>query len=512
VARAHGYNTASIGKVGPVAIQDVTQINPVGHAFPTPVTIFIDDATGTTSGVPLPASAITALTNAGLPLVTPLRVQPSGNNTTPGTLLPNATQQQYFADATTKAVLPAFKSSGNPFVLVYWSRDPDGTQHNQGDSLNALVPGINGPTSKAGVHNADNNLKQILDYLNSNPDLAASTDIFVTADHGFATISKHDVSPDGTSTSSYSAGFIYKDTTGRQEVNPGFLPVGFVAIDLAHALNLPIFDPDSIIPGGSGNVYEPVDPTIPQQTATVRQHPANGDALIGGSGNILDNTDAKVIIAANGGSDLIYVPDHDVNTAKKIIAFLAKQDYVGGMFLDDSFGRLPGTLPLSSINLVGATGLPTPTIALAFKTFATDPNIALQTAVQIADSALQQGQGMHGSLGRDNTFNNMAAIGPDFKSHFVDFSPVGNADIVPTVAQILGFELSSNGDLRGRVIVEALKGGPFAVFFERQALISQKAGSGQSTALEFQRVGSRLYFDEACFVKPNPFHIFNPCH
>ena len=106
----------------------------------------------------------------------------------------------------------------------------------------------------------------------------------------------------------------------------------------------------------------------------------------------------------------------------------------------------------------------------------------------------------------------MAAIGPDFKSHFVDFSPVGNADIVPTLAQILGFELSSNGDLKGRVILEALKGGPFAVFFERQAFISPRAASGQSTALEFQRVGSRLYFDEACFVKPNPFHFFNPCH
>jgi hypothetical protein len=512
VARAHGYNTASIGKVGPVAIQDVTQINPVGQAFPTPVTVFIDDATGGTSGIPLPASVVTALTNAGLPLVTPARVQPSGNNATPGTLAPNATQQQYFADATTKAVLPAFKANGSPFVLVYWSRDPDGTQHNQGDSLNTLVPGINGPTSKAGVHNADNNLKQILDYLNSNPDLAANTDIIVTADHGFATISKHDVAPDGTSTSSYAASFIYKDTTGRQEVNTGFLPVGFVAIDLAHALNLPIFDPDSIIAGGSGNVYEPVDPTIPQQTATVRQHPANGDALIGASGNILDNTDAKVIIAANGGSDLIYVPDHDINRTKQIVAFLAKQDYVGGMFLDDSFGRLPGTLPLSSINLVGNTGLPTPTIALAFKTFAIDPNNPLQTAVQIADSGLQQGQGMHGSLGRDNTFNNMAAIGPDFKSNFVDFSPVGNADIVPTLAEILGFQLSSNGDLKGRVIVEALKGGPFAVFFERQALISRKAASGQSTALEFQRVGSRLYFDEACFVRPNPFHIFNPCH
>ena len=32
---------------------------------------------------------------------------------------------------------------------MFWSRDPDGTLHNQGDSLNQLTPGINGPTSLA---------------------------------------------------------------------------------------------------------------------------------------------------------------------------------------------------------------------------------------------------------------------------------------------------------------------------------------------------------------------------
>ena len=58
-------------------------------------------------------------------------------------------------------------------------------------------------------------------------------------------------------------------------------------------------------------MYEPVDPTIAQQTATIRQHSTSGNALIGASGQILDNTDAKVIVAANGGSDLIYVPDHN---------------------------------------------------------------------------------------------------------------------------------------------------------------------------------------------------------
>ncbi len=61
----------------------------------------------------------------------------------------------------TKAVLPTFKDRNKPFVMVFWSRDPDGTQHNQGDSLMRLIPGINGPTSLAAIRNADNNLAQI---------------------------------------------------------------------------------------------------------------------------------------------------------------------------------------------------------------------------------------------------------------------------------------------------------------------------------------------------------------
>ena len=67
-------------------------------------------------------------------------------------------QQAYFADVATKVVLPMFKARGKPFVLVFWSRDPDGSQHNNGDSLNTVTPGINGPTSMAGIKNADDNL------------------------------------------------------------------------------------------------------------------------------------------------------------------------------------------------------------------------------------------------------------------------------------------------------------------------------------------------------------------
>src|SRR6202040_316473 len=106
----------------------------------------------------------------------------------------------------------------------------------------------NGPTSKAAVRNADNNLKQIRSYLESVPELADDTDIFLTSDHGFSTISKHEIDSTGTAFSgSYAASITYKDATGRQEVNSGFLPPGFLAIDLAHHLNLPLFDPDSTI-------------------------------------------------------------------------------------------------------------------------------------------------------------------------------------------------------------------------------------------------------------------------
>lgn len=498
-ARAHGFNTAAVGKMGPAAIQDVSQLNPVNREFAVPQTVIIDDGTGTADGVPLSAEISAALVAAGLPMAAPPRNQPTGTNVMPGTKEANIRQQAYFADATSKAILPAFVKSGKPFALLYWSRDPDGTQHFQGDSLNQLSPGINGPTSKAALRNADNNLKQILDYINSDPQLAANTDIFLTADHGFATISKHDIDAAGHFTSSYAAGFIYKDVQGRQEVNSGFLPVGFVAIDLAHELGLPLFDPDSQVDGpDGGKIFAKIDPAANTQPTKVRQHPVSGNGLIGGTGRIAAQTDASVVIAANGGSDLIYLPQHDPTLAKRIVAFLAKQDYVDGLFVDDAYGNIPGALPSSAIRLKGASLTPTPTIAVTFKTFSSDPAQPLMTGVQITDYPLQHGQGMHGSFGRANTFNFMAAIGPDFKKSFVDPAPISNADIAPTFAQILGLKIPAKGSLLGRALQEAVAGGPASIPYHRRVAISRSAGNGKRTILMYQQAGKQVYFDQAC--------------
>ena len=310
----------------------------------------------------------------------------------------------------------------------------------------------------------------------------------MTADHGFATISKHDIDAVGHGTTSYATKWIYKDAQGRQEVNTGFLPVGFVSIDLAHELGLPLFDPDSQIDGPEGKkIFEPVDPAAAQQLPNVRQHPVGGNGLIGGTGRIANQTDAKVVVAANGGSDLIYLPAHDPDLVKRIAAFLARQDYVDGIFVNDEYKNVPGALPSSSIRLIGSSVTPSPTIAVTFKTFSADPKQPMMSDVQITDYDLQHGQGMHGSFGRANTFQFMAAIGPDFKKQFIDRAPASNADIAPTLAQILGFDVASKGELKGRVLQEALAGGPPSVSFEHRTAISERAANGKTTILMYQK-------------------------
>jgi hypothetical protein len=242
-----------------------------------------------------------------------------------------------------------------------------------------------------------------------------------------------------------------------------------------------------------------VDPSAVQQLPNVRQHPVGGNGLIGGTGRIAKETDAKVVVAANGGSDLIYLPAHDPDLVKRIVAFLARQDYVGGIFVDDEYKNVPGALPSSTIRLIGSSLTPTPTLAVTFKTFSTDPKEPIMSEVEIADYVLQQGQGMHGSFGRGNTFNFMAAIGPDFKKQFVDQAPISNADIAPTFAQILGFDIASKGKRKGRVLREALAGAPRSVSYVRRTAISGGAANGKKTILMYQQTAKQLYFDQACF-------------
>ncbi|HEY4394574.1 MAG TPA: alkaline phosphatase family protein [Polyangia bacterium] len=486
LARSKGFSTAAIGKLGPVFVQDASQGD---RSVSTPATIFIDDRTGSGKGLALDPEVAAALKETLGRAAPPSRssAKPSaddngyaGDSKTPGTHVANIVQQRYLADAVTKVILPALEKRGKPFVLVFWSRDPDATQHDQGDSLGSLMPGINGPTSKAAVRDADDTLGRILAALEADPDLAASTDLFVTSDHGFSTASRREVDAEGHASASPAA------KRQAPDVRPGDLPPGFVAIDVAAHLGMKLCDPDRTWIGVGGvKEYAAVE---------VGGHPMLGNGLIDSSCAIHEPRQAKIVVAANGGSDLIYFPRGGGPTIADVATFLLAQDYVDAVFTDRA---VPGALALRDINLWGSALTPRPAIVVALKSWALDPGDPLRTQIDLEDGGLQEGQGTHGSFGRADVTNTMIAAGPDFKRGFVDGAPAGNADIAPTLARILGLTLPSRGRLRGRVLAEALADGPATTPSTCGEAVSRPSKAGIRTALHFQMSAGVRYLDTA---------------
>src|ERR1700733_14122076 len=96
MARAKGYSTAAIGKLGPTLIFDHSdKIGSDGlHS------IVIDDSTGSKNGVALAGGMEAALAKANLALETPSRGEnaKAGDAKTAGTTVPNIVQQAYFTD------------------------------------------------------------------------------------------------------------------------------------------------------------------------------------------------------------------------------------------------------------------------------------------------------------------------------------------------------------------------------------------------------------------------------
>jgi len=220
----------------------------------------------------------------------------------------------------------------------------------------------------------------------------------------------------------------------------------------------------------------------------------------GGSGAVQDHIDAKVIVTVSGGTDLIYIAKQDKATARKIVSFLTKQDYVGAIFADHALGNIPGALPMSAVALEGSAKMPRPSIVVGFRSFLLKEGDLL-SAVLLSDTPLQEGQGMHGGLGRECTYNNMAALGPDFQHGLIDRLPVSNADIAPTLARILGLKLPTKGKLQGRVIDEALQGGSDHSSAKHTQAAAAKAANGVTTRLLYQELHGRRYFDSATLTK-----------
>jgi len=306
-------------------------------------------------------------------------------------------------------------------------------------------------------------LRKALDDLG----LTASTNIIISSDHGFSTISKE-------SKTSPSAKIAYDDTP------KDFLPMGFLALDLAKALDLPLFDPND------KNAPVPANPT-----------PRPGNGLLG-----KDPAKPDVVIATNGGSDLIYLPNRDKKLADRTIKALLEQDYVSGLFVDGQVRALPRHAADVADRPQGQAVTPNPTIVVNFRSYVAGCDEPTNCSVEIADTVLRQGQGMHGSFGRGDTLNFTAAIGPDFKAGYTDPLPVNNADVGMTIAELMGLHPVNAGGLTGRVMSEALPNGIVPKSADA-TIVSSPRPTGWRTVVKYQRVLSQRYFDAAGFSGPD---------
>lgn len=450
-ARKAGLNTVLVGKRGPLAIQYLRALDSKNGDVNEPLGIFLDEDAGLDSQSPAlgPDLASAVKRVAGL------------DRSVPSTF-PNLTQQAWQASVVSQVLLPRLKLDGKPFAMLFWSRDPDITQHMAMDSNGMLSPGINSANVRTAVHNADTSLKIILDAL-KRLDLDGNTDVLVVADHGFSTVAKVVPSNKG-------------NTDGIE------LPHGFLARDVAKWLGVKVFDP---------NRHNAEIDFAKGET------PKNGDTVIGAT------PDSPLALIANNNSDYIYIPEgrNRRQIAKRIFAKLVDASYVGALFINDALLKngnkndFAGAIAMSQVNLIGSSRIPTPAIVVGFRTFV-DPDCTLGEllcAVEMSDTNLNVGQGNHGSFSRADTRNFMAAIGPDFKAGSVITSPVGNVDVAPTAAHLLGVTLPGTGKLRGRVITEALIGG-MEPKVEKKTIASAKASNGVQTVVIEQQVGETTYF------------------
>jgi predicted AlkP superfamily pyrophosphatase or phosphodiesterase len=268
----------------------------------------------------------------------------------------------------------------------------------------------------------------------------------------------------------------------------------------------------------------------------------------------LDSDD--VVVARNGGSDLVYLsktafPSESSrrDELQKIVHFGEAQEWCGPIFSRDLapgavegkrrkrsaqqpyLGWIDGTFaqqvvgifnPSRSPDLVISfreisdqdnaklTGPEVPAFALAAKgqTPVKNNSKTLVHAVKgilyaDAPSGFTTGMGMHGAAGAVEIHNFGAASGPDFKRTFVDTNPTSNVDIAPTITEIL--HLAPNigpggAHATGRVMTEAFPGERQWVGTAKPIALSTKLtlqGVEVTNTLRITRLGDHDYLDNA---------------
>jgi arylsulfatase A-like enzyme len=442
-AQAKGLTTAAVGKFGAAFIQDYKRggiILDEDAAMPLNFAKELQQA-----GYPLPKNTVNAYEPGALTLATnngdptaPIAIQKLDDGQTSNPLDRSGALSRrgfrYLTDVFVNYILPNKK----PDLTIFWSKEPDATNH-------AYGPGTYNSIDATKMN--DEILGRIADKIRELGG-EGSTDIIITQDHNHSTVSG-DVSH-------FPLRRIVDASVGSPDPY-GYSVSGFVrTAELLSLDGLKAYDGAGCrdVPTLSGILLDGTE-----------LHSVKDDEHGVVCGRTQKYTSPRysvpkpvppgaIIVAANAGSDYLFIPDGDPKIAKAAVTSLQSRLQFGAIFVSDKYGRLKGTLPMSLIKADSKIPGRGPDIIVSF-TF--DENVAVSGRAGTSYASSVNRRGDHGSFSRTDVHISLMFHGPDFKAGLYDTLPTANVDIGPTIARILGFNMPN---AEGRVLEEALLNGP----------------------------------------------------
>src|SRR3954462_3665027 len=408
-AQAKGLTTAAIGKFGAAFIQDYKRggiILDEDAAMPLGFAHELQQA-----GYPLPRNSVNAYEAGALTLAkdngdptAPLPIARLKDGQTGDPLDRSGALSRrgfaYLTDLFVNYVLP----NKQPDLTIFWSKEPDATSH-------AYGPGTFNSIDATRMN--DEILGRIVEKLRQ-LGWEDSTDIIITQDHNHSTVSG-DVTH-------YPLRAIVDREVGPHDPH-GYSVSGFVrTAELLPRDGLKAFD-------GAGCRDIPILSGIMADGTHLQPHKDDQHGNVCGRAQKYTSPTylipkpipaGAIVVAANAGSDYLFVPDGNIGTVNSAVASLQGRLQFGAIFVSDKYGVVAGTLPMSLIKTETSGNGRAPDIIVSFNF---DDNVAVagKTGISYASSVNRRGD--HGSFSQTDTHISLLAHGPDFKSDLYDTLP-----------------------------------------------------------------------------------------
>src|SRR5438034_3751097 len=416
-AQARGLSTAAVGKFGAAFIQDYKRggiILDEDAAMPLDFAKELQKA-----GYALPKNTINAYDAGALALANdngdptaPIAIQRLKDGQTANPLDRTGALSRRGFKYLTGIFVDYILPNKNPDLTVFWSKEPDATSH-------AYGPGTYNSIDATRMN--DEILGRVMAKLRQ-LGWAQSTTIMITHDHNHSTVSG-DVAH-------YPLRAIIDHDVGAHDSH-GYSVSGFVrTAELLTRDGLKAYD-------GAGCRDIPILSGITADGAHLYRSKEDQHGHVCGRPQKYTSPSyvvpkpipaGAIVVAANAGSDYLFVPDGNLDAVKAAVTSLQSRLQFGAIFVSDKHGEIAGTLPMSLIKTESSGNGRAPDIIVSFNY---DENVAVagKSGVSYASSVNRRGD--HGSFSPTDTHISLMARGRDFKSG-LHALPTANVDVAPT--------------------------------------------------------------------------------